>query len=230
MVIVAGGAGDIGRVIAASFASDGAQVLVLDAAARTGEVAEEMGADFRLCDVSDPVSLEAAVQGIDEVDALVNAVGAWPLQTIDELTPEVWDRTIAVNLTGTFMTTRSVLGPLRKAKGAVINFASSVALRGYSNMIAYSAAKAGVIGLTRALSVALGTDGVRVNSVIPGLMATPSNHMLADDAFEAARVERALHRDGTPQDLVGIVRFLAGPDAAFITGQSFLVDGGHLFH
>jgi 3-oxoacyl-[acyl-carrier protein] reductase len=228
-VVVAGGAGDIGSNIAESFRADGLDVLILDASPRTADIAKAIGADYRICDVSDSDSLDAAVAGIDSVSALVNAVGAWPLQSLDELTPEIWNKTIAINLTGTFMTTRALLAPLRAAKGSVINFSSSVALRGFSNMIAYSAAKAGVLGLTRSLSTALGVDGVRVNAVIPGVMATASNHMLDDSVFADARTERALHRDGLPGDLVGIVRFLAGDTSSFITGQSFVVDGGHLF-
>jgi len=96
-------------------------------------------------------------------------------------------------------------------------------------MIAYSAAKAGLLGLTRSLAVALGPDGIRVNCVLPGVLKTPSNASFPAAPFERARAERALSRDGQADDLLGAVLFFVAPASGFVTGQSLIVDGGQLF-
>jgi NAD(P)-dependent dehydrogenase (short-subunit alcohol dehydrogenase family) len=227
--LIAGGGGAIGRVVAASFVADGYDVTLLDAAIDLDSIATDVGARSVRCDVTDYESVVAATCDIDTLDVLVNAVGAWPVSTIDELTAEVWDQVIRVNLTGVFHAIKAVLQPLRAARGSVVNLSSTSALRGAPTMIAYSSAKAGIIGLTRSMAAALGPDGVRVNAVLPGVLVSESNSAVDPARFERARTERALRRDGVPDDVVGAIRFFADRSSAFVTGQTMVVDGGQVF-
>ncbi|MGY1602949.1 SDR family NAD(P)-dependent oxidoreductase [Geodermatophilus sp. SYSU D00815] len=228
--LITGGAGSIGPALATSFVDAGFETYILDISPRIDEVAEATGARPLRADVTDLDSVRAAVEGIESLDALVTAVGAWPQLEIDELTMDDWNQQIAINLTGVFVAVKALLGPLRAARGSVVNFSSSVALKGYAEMIPYGAAKAGVIGLTRSLAVSLGRDGINVNTVIPGGMLTESNHNLSPEVLEEMRTARAIARDGYATDLVGAVQFFASPAAEFVTGQSLVVDGGFLFH
>lgn len=229
LVLIAGGAGAVGGAVAASFVADGYRVLLLDTAPELERVAAELGAEPVRCDVTDYAALVAATRGIGELDVLVNAVGVWPVSTLDELTPDAWDRVVRVNLTGPFLTVKAVSAALRAARGRVVNISSTSALRGAPTMIAYSSAKAGVLGLTRSLAAALGPDGVRVNVVLPGLLVGEAAAGVDPARFARARAERALGRDGHAADVVGAVRFFASDSAEFVTGQSIVVDGGQLF-
>jgi 3-oxoacyl-[acyl-carrier protein] reductase len=148
---------------------------------------------------------------------------------VDDFDPAEWDRLIQLNLSAPMYAVAALLPQLRAARGSVVNLSSTTALRGAPTMIAYSAAKAGLLGLTRSLAVALGPDGVRVNCVLPGVLRTESNADFPPGPFERARAERALGRDGHPGDVVGAVLFFAAAGADFITGQSLIVDGGQLF-
>jgi NAD(P)-dependent dehydrogenase (short-subunit alcohol dehydrogenase family) len=227
--VVAGGAGDVGRLVAAGLGSEGYEVHLLDRADDLQDVADEVGAVAHRCDATDYGSLVAATAGLDSVDVLVNAVGAWPRAPIDELDPAEWEQVLRVNLGAPMLTTKALLPGLRRARGAVVNVSSTTALRGAPGMVAYSSAKAGLIGLTRSLAAALGPDGVRVNLVFPGVLVTESNADLPAQPFERARAERALRRDGYASDIVGAVLFFASDAAGFVTGQSLVVDGGQLF-
>jgi galactose dehydrogenase len=227
--LITGGAGSIGPALAKSFVDAGFDTYALDISPRIDEVATSIGARPLRADVTDFDSVRQAVEGIESLDALVTAVGGWPQLEIDELDVADWNHQIAVNLTSVFITVKALLGPLRAAKGSVINFSSSVALKGYGEMIPYGAAKAGVIGLSRSLAVSLGPDGINVNTVIPGGMLTESNNTLSPEVLEEMRTSRAIARDGYASDLVGAVQFFASPAAKFITGQSLVVDGGFLF-
>jgi 3-oxoacyl-[acyl-carrier protein] reductase len=228
--LITGGAGSIGPALGKSFVDAGFDTYLVDISARLEEVADSVGATPLRADVTDLGSMGAAVAGIGSLDALVTAVGSWPQLEIDELTVEDWEQQLSVNLSSVFVTVKAVLPALRAARGSIINFSSSVALQGYGEMIPYGTAKAGVIGLTRSLAVSLGPDGINVNAVIPGGMLTESNKTLAPEILETMRTSRAIARDGLAEDLVGAVQFFASPGAAFITGQSLVVDGGYLFH
>jgi len=184
------------------------------------------GESGRFADVTDPAALAGAVAGVPALDVLVTAVGTRPQLLIDELSFEEWNRQIAINLSSVYLSVKCLLPALRAARGCVVNFASAAALVGHETMIAYCTAKAGVIGLTRALAVALGPEGIRVNSVLPGALDTPSNEALPPEILQDAQRARALRRAGTAQDLVGATRFLASSGAEFVTGQSIVVDGG----
>jgi NAD(P)-dependent dehydrogenase (short-subunit alcohol dehydrogenase family) len=227
--VVAGGAGSIGRVLCAALADRGYRVVVLDLASNAAEVAGEAGATARRCDLTDHAAVADSVRDLDSIDVLVNAVGWWPRSSVDQFDPAQWDRVIRVNLSAPMYTVSAMLPQLRAARGSVVNLSSATAVRGAPTMIAYSAAKAGLLGLTRSLAVALGPDGIRVNCVLPGVLVTESNADFPAAPFERARQERALGRDGHAGDLVGAILFFAAKESAFVTGQSLIVDGGQLF-
>lgn len=227
--VVAGGAGSIGRVLCGALADRGYRVVILDAAADVGPVARDVGAEARRCDLTDYAAIRESVSDLGRVDVLVNAVGSWPRAAVDAFDPAQWDRLIQLNLSAPMYTIDALLPQLRAARGAVVNLSSTTALRGAPTMIAYSAAKAGLLGLTRSLAVALGPDGVRVNCVLPGVLMTESNADFPAGPFERARAERALGRDGHPGDITGAVLYFATASSEFVTGQSLIVDGGQLF-
>jgi NAD(P)-dependent dehydrogenase (short-subunit alcohol dehydrogenase family) len=227
--VVAGGAGSIGRVLCAAFADRGYQVVILDAVAGTGELSRDAGAETRQCDLTDYGAIRDTVGDLGPVDVLVNSVGSWPRAALDAFDPAEWDRLIRLNLSAPMYAVAALLPQLRAACGSVVNLSSTTALRGAPTMIAYSAAKAGLLGLTRSLAVALGPDGVRVNCVLPGVLATESNAHFPAGPFERARAERALRRDGHPGDVAGAVLYFATSASEFVTGQSLIVDGGQLF-
>jgi len=227
--VVAGGAGSIGRVLCRALADRGYRVVVLDAAADATQVARDVGAEARRCDLTDHAAIRDSVSDLGQVDVLVNSVGSWPRAAVDAFDPAEWDRVIRLNLSAPMYTIAALLPELRAARGSVVNLSSTTALRGAPTMIAYSAAKAGLLGLTRSLAVALGPDGVRVNCVLPGVLRTESNADFPAGPFERARTERALGRDGQAGDITGAVLFFATQGSEFVTGQSLIVDGGQLF-
>jgi NAD(P)-dependent dehydrogenase (short-subunit alcohol dehydrogenase family) len=216
-------------VLCGGLADRGYRVVILDAAADAGQVAHDVGAQARPCDVTDYAAIRESVSDLGPVDVLVNAVGSWPRAAVDDFDPAQWDRLIQLNLSAPMYTVAALLPQLRAARGSVVNLSSTTALRGAPTMIAYSAAKAGLLGLTRSLAVALGPDGVRVNCVLPGVLMTESNADFPAGPFERARAERALGRDGHPGDITGAVLFFATQGSDFVTGQSLIVDGGQLF-
>jgi NAD(P)-dependent dehydrogenase (short-subunit alcohol dehydrogenase family) len=229
VAVVAGGAGSIGRVLSAGLADRGYRVVILDAAAEADQVARDAGVEARRCDLTDHAAIRASVGDLERVDVLVNSVGSWPRAAVDAFDPAEWDRLIRLNLSAPMYAVAALLPQLRAARGSVVNLSSTTALRGAPTMIAYSAAKAGLLGLTRSLAVALGPDGIRVNCVLPGVLMTESNADFPAGPFDRARAERALGRDGHPGDITGAVLFFATQGAEFVTGQSLIVDGGQLF-
>lgn len=224
--VVMGGAGAIGRLLAASFAQDGYIVHLADASESVIEAAATVNG---VAHVLDATSAEATKElaSIPAIDVLVNGIGAWPLIGVDDLTPEVWRGFIDINLNAAYTAIWSCVGSLRAARGAVVNISSAIALKGHAEMVHYAAAKAGMIGMTKSLARALGPDLVRVNAVAPGLVATPQAMESWGEQGQAAfRATRALPIDITADDVIQAVRFLASPAARAITGQTLVVDGG----
>lgn len=229
-VVVTGGAGEIGRRLVAAWAADGCRVHVVDVDPAARDVASAQGGVAHVLDLRDPAAL-GPLEGIDRVDVLVNGVGTWPTATFDELDPATFSRLVDVNLTTAYAATWACRTGLRAARGAVVNVTSAIGLKGHARMLAYAAAKAGLIGLTRSLALALGADGVRVNAVAPGLVDTgAAARTWTDDERAAFRASRALGTDLEAEDVVAAVRYLASGAARTVTGQTLVVDGGTVLH
>ena len=239
--IVTGASRGIGRAIALGLAERGYDLALTDIgpqqatlAAVAGEIAER----GRRCvtimaDVSNPEdcrrSADEAVRGLGHVDALVNNAGILKLASIEELTPEIWDTTFAVNARGVFQMTQALIPHMRERRyGRIVNIASLAARTGGPGQSHYAASKSAVVGFTRVSSMELGQHGVTVNAVCPGIIQTEMGMNNLRDPERVAYFEKVtdLHRLGNPEDVVGPVAFFASDDSAFVTGQALNVDGG----
>ena len=240
VALVTGAARGLGRAVALALAHAGADVaLGLRDVASDGGVATEIEAMGRQamavpCEVSDLAEVRAAVSGVVDrfgrLDILVNNAGASPENPAEQVTEEDFDRTLAVNLKGTFFASQEAgRVMIRQGGGRIVMMGSqagSVALPGES---VYCMTKAAIAHLTKCFAVEWGQHGVTVNCVAPTFIRTPgTEEALADPAFEAEVVERiaALHRIGEPMDVAGAVVFLCSPAASLVTGHTLLVDGG----
>jgi NAD(P)-dependent dehydrogenase (short-subunit alcohol dehydrogenase family) len=239
-ILVTGGASGIGRATAALFAREGATVAVLDRAADAAAlVAREIGGHGITVDVADPTSVDAAVNAAAAVlgglDGVVNAAGILSSSGIADTAPDVFARTLAVNLTGTFLVVRAALRFLQAAPAAtIVNIGSGVGLLPTGpGSIAYVASKGGVIAMSKAMALEL-APATRVNVVCPGLVETAMTEgFLRNAAGEvtpdlAARY--ALKRPATPEEIAAAILFLTSDEASFVTGIALPVDGGRTFH
>lgn len=227
--VVTGGAGAIGRAVATAFADSGAEVHVVDLSPETEVIAAEVGGIAHVLDVTDPDEL-AELSELTSVDVLVNGAGAWERVTLDELTPDAWRSSVDLNLNSSFFTTWACRAALRRSRGVVVNVASAIAFKGHAEMAHYVAAKAGMIGMTKALAMEFGQDGVRVNAVAPGLVNTARNTEIWGDRQAAMSAARALPLDLTVDDVVRAILYLTSGDARMMTGQTVVVDGGGYMH
>jgi 3-oxoacyl-[acyl-carrier protein] reductase len=233
-VVITGAAGGIGTKLVARFREQGDTVVATDAgeeglAALRAGLADDARVVTFVADISDErdcAALAAAAGG--RVDVLVNCAGWFPIVPFEQMTAEQWRRVVDVNLTGPFLVTRAILPSMKDLGwGRIVTFGSASVFDGTPGQSHYVAAKAGLVGFSRSLAREVGGYGITVNVVTPGLTVTPAvragfpQHILAEQ-----RDRRALKRDEEPEDLVGIVAFLASPDADFITGQTINVDGG----
>jgi 3-oxoacyl-[acyl-carrier protein] reductase len=190
-------------------------------------VASEAGARAVEADVSDPEQAKALVDGVGELDILVNNAGVTRDGLIARMSDEDWRVVIETNLSGTFHTCRAAArGMMKRRSGSIVNVSSIVGLHGNPGQANYSASKAGIIGLTKALARELGNRGVRANVVAPGYVDTRLTQVIADEMKELMLANTPLGRFGRPEDIAGAVRFLCSDDASFITGEVLLVDGG----
>ena len=246
--LVTGAASGIGRAVAESLAAEGARVVVsdLDSEADAGravcEGIEAAGGEARFvaCDVSDGAQVRAlveqTVEAFGRLDAAVNNAGiGGSLTPTGEISEEDWDRVIGVNLRGVWLCMKHELAHLTTHEeggrgGSIVNVASILGLVGFATAPAYTAAKHGVVGLTKAAALEYGGTGVRVNAVCPAFIATA---MLEDAGFlddEARGQLEALHpveRLGQPEEVARLVTWLCSDAASFVTGASYLVDGGY---
>jgi NAD(P)-dependent dehydrogenase (short-subunit alcohol dehydrogenase family) len=238
VAIVTGGARGIGRSYVLGLAAEGARVVVADLLAGDEVVASVEGAGGSAVsiqvDVADLESTErlasSTVERFGRIDILVNNAAYFRYvvkHPLADIPLDEWDRAFAVNVRGTWLCTRAVLPTMRtQGEGRIINVSSMTVWKGTPGFAHYVASKAAIIGLTRAMATELGPDNITVNTVVPDFIPHDLENQ-SDPAIDRRNVaDRVLKRTQEPQDMVGAVVFLAGPGAAFMTGQSLLVNGG----
>lgn len=239
-IIVTGGASGIGEEIVEHFARQGARVAFLDiqdeAALRLLRKVDSDGhiRPFYLhCDLADTSALADCLQKIiaefKTVDVLVNNAGNDLRHTIEDVTPEYWDRSMAINLKHQFFASQAVIPAMKKAgRGSIINMSSISWIIPGTGLPVYIAAKAAIVGLTRTLAHELGPDNIRVNAVLPGAILTERQRQLwFTEAYKAEILSnQALKRMIRPEEVARLVLFLAADDSSAITSQSYVIDGG----
>ena len=227
--LVTGGSRGIGRAIALELGRAGASVVV---GYRTGKdeaesVAAAIAGRAVQADVADAESARALVEGAGDLDILVNNAGITRDGLLARMSDEDWRDVIETNLSSMFYTCRAAARPMMKRRGgAIVNVSSIVGVHGNPGQTNYAAAKAGIIGFTKSLARELGSRGVRANVVAPGYVTTQLTDVLPEEAKAAMLGATPLGRLGDPVDVAGAVRFLCSDEAAFITGEVLLVDGG----
>ncbi|HMO01378.1 MAG TPA: 3-oxoacyl-[acyl-carrier-protein] reductase [Oligoflexia bacterium] len=241
-VLVTGGSRGIGRAISVAFAKEGAYVYVnysssADAAAETVKLCLDAGGEAQAIgfDVSDSGSVSAAFEKIESersevggrLNILVNNAGINKDALLIRITDDQWSSTLNTNLSGAFYCSRAAARAMIKARaGRIINISSVVAEMGNPGQAPYVASKAGLIGLTKSMAKELAGRGITVNCITPGYIDTDMTAKLSDQQKQALQEHIPIGRIGAPQDITGLVMFLAGESASYITGQVIGVNGG----
>jgi 3-oxoacyl-[acyl-carrier protein] reductase len=235
VAIVTGGSRGIGLAISRELAAAGAAVAVV---ARNGERAAKVAASLPgdghagyACDVADGAQARDVVAAVEAeqgpVAVVVNNAGITRDNILLRMKDEEWDDVLAVNLKGAFNVTRAVArGMMKRRRGVIVNVSSVVGLMGNAGQSNYAASKAGLLGFTRSVAKELASRGVRCNAVAPGYIETDMTSELTGEQTRSLQEAIPLARLGQPGDVAGVVRFLAGPWARYITGQVLAVDGG----
>jgi len=235
IVLVTGASRGIGAAIADELAAQGATVIGTatsdSGAAAIGDRLAALGGHGRKLDVTDGAAVEALVDAIGKefgaVSILVNNAGITRDNLLLRMKDEEWDDILDTNLSSVFRTSKAVMRGMMKArKGRIVNIASVIGVTGNAGQANYAAAKAGIIAFSKSLAREIGSRGVTVNVVAPGFIATDMTKDLPDAAKEAMLGQIALGRLGEPADIARAVSFLAGPSAAYITGETLHVNGG----
>ena len=235
IALVTGASRGIGAAIADELAAQGATVIgtaTSEAGAKAiGDRLAGQGGHGRVLDVADPASVDALIDGIASdigpVSILVNNAGITRDNLLMRMKDEDWQAIIDTNLTSVFRTSKAVMRSMMKArKGRIINIASVIGVTGNAGQANYAAAKAGIIAFSKSLAKEIGSRGVTVNVVAPGFIDTDMTRSLPEDAKDAMLGQIALGRFGEPADIARAVAFLAGPSAAYITGETLHVNGG----
>ncbi len=238
IALITGGSRGIGAACVRAFAEDGYAVAFLYN--RSREQAEDLVHTLRAkgrdvaafcCDLADPAQIAAVLADIlrtcRHIDALVNCAGIAHIGLFTDTNEDEWDRLFAVNVRSAFSVTKAVLpGMISRQAGTIVNVSSMWGEVGASCEVAYSATKAALIGMTKALAKEVGPSGVRVNCVTPGVIDTDMNAQLTDDDRAALADETPLGRIGTAEEVAQTILYLCGDGASFITGQVLGVSGG----
>jgi len=241
VAVVTGAAQGIGRAIADGLSADGARIVVADLRG-----AEEAAAAYPdglglTVDVADEADVERmvteTVARCGALDVLVNNAGLYAslaMRPFDEIPLEEWRRVMDVNVASMFLTCRATVPVMReRGGGAIVNISSGTPFRGVPFLLHYVTSKGAIVAFTRALARELGKDGVRVNCVAPGFTLSDGvkdHPEVLEKLRDVSVAARTIQRDQEPEDVVGAVVYLAGPSAAFVTGQTIVIDGGQYFH
>jgi 3-oxoacyl-[acyl-carrier protein] reductase len=240
IAVVTGAGSGIGRATAVELAAQGFDILVVglgrDGLEATAAIVRDAGRAARPveADVSDSAAwaeVGTAAHDMGGAAALINNAAIYPSRPWFEIEEEEWDRVLAVNLKGAFLSSRALLDQLRTTRGAIVNVTSNTFFRGWEGLAHYVSSKGGLVGLTRALARELGPDGIRVNAVAPGAIPTQAESINPDPDYSDWVIgQQSLKRRGTPEEIARAIAFFVGPGSSFITGQTLVVDGGWLLH
>lgn len=241
-ILITGGAGGIGSALSKAFAAGGNNIAVhyFSGQKRALDLADSLMTEFNIyaksvyADVADSASVKRMFDEIDEsfgkIDVLINNAGLAQQKLFTDISDEDWKRMTGVNLDGVFYCSREVLNRymLKRHCGVILNISSMWGQAGASCEVHYSASKAGVIGLTKALAKEVGLSGVRVNCIAPGVIMTDMMKGFDQQTLDELKEETPLDRLGTPEDIAEAALFLCSDKASFITGQVLGVNGGFI--
>lgn len=239
VAIITGAARGIGRAYSLGMAREGAHIVAVDLLDLSGtkSAVEELGVKALALKADISVEEETlrmvkeAMDSFGRIDILMNNAALSPEQPLDEITFADWRKVLSVDVDGVFLCAKAVIPHMKKQRyGRIINISSSTVFMSFPNLLHYITAKAGVIGMTRALATELGDYGITVNAISPGLTQTERTVTVPDEIWGMQVAMQSIKRREEPEDLVGAAIFLASDEAAFITGQTLSVCGGFVKH